>query len=107
MILRSRTVEFKIEATSETQFIHIQGELIAENSHGLRELVNEVSQKAPSEIVIDLREVPFIDTSGLGTLVGIRATLRSKDITLKLRNPTERVLQNFKMTRLDMVFGLE
>lgn len=100
-------MEFKLEATSEAHIIHILGELIAENSHSFREMINEISQKNPKEIIVDLQQVPFIDTSGLGTLVGIRATLRSKNIALKLRNPTERVLQNFKMTRLDMVFGLE
>ncbi|MGF1573468.1 MAG: STAS domain-containing protein [Sumerlaeia bacterium] len=100
-------MEFKLESNSETQLIHISGELIAESSHSLRELVNELSQKSPKKIIINLADVPFIDTSGLGTLVGIRATLKSRDIILKIEHPTERVMQNFRLTRLDLVFGLE
>ncbi|MDX1972836.1 MAG: STAS domain-containing protein [Candidatus Sumerlaeia bacterium] len=100
-------MEFKVEATSQTQIIHLSGELVADNSHTLREMVMGVSQKNPREIILNLSEVPFIDTSGLGTLVGLRASLRSKDIALRLTNATERVIQNLKMTRLDLVFGIE
>lgn len=100
-------MEIKIEGNGDQQRLQLSGELVAEACADFREIVMEVAVKQPPEIILDMAGVPFIDTSGLGVLVGLRTHMKSKGIVLRLVNPSEKVHQNFKLTRLDAIFGLE
>jgi anti-sigma B factor antagonist len=70
-------------------------------STALRQRVNEVLEYTPA-IVLDLGEVRFIDSSGLGMLVRILA--RTGHDNLKLCGLTSRISETLKITRLSAVF---
>jgi anti-sigma B factor antagonist len=70
-------------------------------SAALRQHVNEVLQHTPA-IVLDLGDVHFIDSSGLGMLVRILA--RTGQDNLKLCGLTSRISETLKITRLSAVF---
>ncbi|NRB03399.1 MAG: STAS domain-containing protein [Rhodobacteraceae bacterium] len=56
-------------------------------------------------VLLDLTEVQFIDSSGLGAIVAIKKAL-GKDRTMILAGLTETVAKVFKLTRMDSVFSL-
>ena len=70
-------------------------------SAALRQHVNEVLAQTPA-IVLDLGDVPFIDSGGLGMLVRILA--RTGQDNFKLCGLTSRISQTLKITRLSTVF---
>jgi anti-sigma B factor antagonist len=62
------------------------------------------TQERLEEIVVDLRDVTFMDASGLGLLVGLRNRQRHHGGDLHLRNASERMLALLRLTGLSAVF---
>jgi anti-sigma B factor antagonist len=69
----------------------------------LRESVKELL-KTSRNIVINLAEVSYIDSGGLGTLVGLYTSARSLGGQIKLANLTHRVGELLQVTKLVTVF---
>lgn len=99
-------MELILDGKDETLTIRIIGELVANTCASLREVVTDSISRQPKRIVLDMSGVPFVDTSGLGVLVGLRATLKTKKIDLEVANPSDRVVNVFRLTKLDGVFGI-
>jgi anti-sigma B factor antagonist len=59
---------------------------------------------ADSRIVLNLREVTYIDSGGLGTLVALYTTARNNGASVKLANLTKRVGDLLQVTKLLTVF---
>jgi anti-anti-sigma factor len=57
-------------------------------------------------IMLDLRAVEVIDAGGLGLLVFLHTCAHGLGTALKLRNPTQRVAELFRLTNLDSVFEI-
>ncbi|MFZ0201177.1 MAG: STAS domain-containing protein [Candidatus Sulfotelmatobacter sp.] len=79
--------------------------VFGEESSLLRETVKKaVTQN--NRIVLNLGEVNYIDSGGLGTLVALRTTAQNACGTIKLTNLTERVGDLLQVTKLLTVFDV-
>lgn len=70
-----------------------------------RERLMELSHDGPRRIVLDLKSVGFLDSSGLGAIVGAKNAL-GPDRLLDLAIPKPPVEKVFRMTRMDRVFRI-
>lgn len=77
--------------------------IFGEESSMLREAV-KAELKTSKDIVINLADVNYIDSGGLGTLVGLFTSARSTGGTIKLANLTHRVTELLQVTKLVTVF---
>lgn len=57
-------------------------------------------------LIIDMKSVKLINSSGLGMLVSGLSTLRKHDINMMLVSPPDKVMELLKMTHLDKVFQI-
>jgi anti-sigma B factor antagonist len=57
-----------------------------------------------SKIVLNLKEVDYIDSGGLGMLVGLLVSAKNRGGELKLASPHERVKHLLRRTNLDTIF---
>ena len=57
-----------------------------------------------SKIVLNLKEVDYIDSGGLGMLVGLLVSAKNRGGELKLVSPHERVKHLLRRTNLDTIF---
>jgi len=73
----------------------------------LREIVRDLAEKGNNHIVLNLGEVVYIDSSGIGELVKTHTTIRNKGGQLKLANLNKRVHDLLQLTRLASVFDIE
>jgi anti-sigma B factor antagonist len=71
----------------------------------LRERVGEMLSGS-SRIVINLNGVHYIDSGGLGILVGLYVSARNRGGELKLVNPSQRVRDLLRQTKLDTVISV-
>ena len=78
--------------------------VFGEESSLLREEVKKVIQDGAKRIVLNLAEVNYIDSGGLGTLVALHTTARNAGATIKLANLTKRVGDLLQVTKLLTVF---
>ncbi len=77
--------------------------VFGEESGGLRESLKRVLSKA-RKVVINLSGVTYIDSGGLGTLVGVYSTARGSGADIKLCGITPRVQDVMQVTKLVTVF---
>jgi anti-sigma B factor antagonist len=85
--------------------ITCSGRLVfGEESSMLREMVKDAIQQGNKRIVLNLGEVNYIDSGGLGTLVALHTTAHNAGATIKLASLTKRVGDLLQVTKLLTVF---
>ncbi len=67
----------------------------------LREVVRDLAQRGQNNVVLNLKDVTYIDSSGIGELVASVTTLRNQGGDLKVVNPNMVVQKLLRLTRLD------
>jgi len=80
---------------------------LGEGSKALREMMREMADKGFKKIVLNLRHVGYIDSSGLGELVKAYTTVRGHGGHLKLVQVNERVKDLLEITKLHLVLEIE
>lgn len=92
----------------EIGVIDFSGEItLGEGTSTLRMMVRELVVKGHRKILLNLGEVDYIDSAGLGELVGAQETVRKARGELKLLQPNERVRDLIQITRLFTVFDVQ
>jgi len=94
------------ESRGEVTIVHVGGEIDVYTAPMLREHLDEHIAHGRSNLVVDLGDVPFMDSTGLGVLVGRLKLIRVNDGTLRLVCSSERILKVFSITGLDKVFQI-
>jgi anti-sigma B factor antagonist len=84
----------------------VRGEIDVATAPQLREQLLELVSAGHKQIVVDLAGVDFLDSTGLGVLVGGLKRVRSNDGELALACPQPRVLRVFEITGLTQVFPI-
>jgi anti-sigma B factor antagonist len=95
-----------ITVGADCAVLRIAGELDLYTAPQLRERVIKLLDDGVRHIVADLREVDFLDSTGLGALVGSLKRLREQDGSLTLVIGTDRILKLFRITGLVNAFAL-
>ena len=80
---------------------------LGEGSATLRTTVRELVGAGHRKILLNLGDVDYIDSSGIGELVGAYTTVRSASGELKLMQLTKRVKDLIQITRLFTVFDVQ
>lgn len=80
---------------------------LGEGSVILRDQVRELLSKGNKKILLNLGEVNYIDSSGIGELVSAFTTVRNQGGDLKLLNLTKKVHDLLQITKLYTVFDVK
>ena len=86
--------------------LEVGGEVDVYTAPRLREKLVELVETGARHVVVDLSRVEFLDSTGLGVLVGALKRLRAVNGTFGLVCAHERLLKIFRITALDRVFSL-
>jgi anti-sigma B factor antagonist len=73
----------------------------------LGDVIRELANKGQKRILLNLKEVRYIDSSGLGDLVRSVTSLRRQGGDLKLLSPAPMVLEVLQITRLDKILDIK
>ena len=84
--------------------VSVAGEIDVYTAPRLREEITELVAAGTYDIVIDMSEVEFLDSTGLGVLVGGLKKVRAHDGSLHLVCNQDRLLKIFLITGLAKVF---
>ncbi|MFB3916022.1 MAG: STAS domain-containing protein [Terriglobales bacterium] len=79
---------------------------LGEGSVVLRDTIRELVAKGRKEILLNLGDVTYIDSSGIGELVSAFTTIRNQGGELKLLNLTKKVHDLLQITKLYTVFDI-
>ena len=85
--------------------LDLKGRLIlGEGTQALKDHLDELVKAGPTHIVLNLQEVTYVDSCGLGELVRSLATVGRKGGVLKLVNLTSKITDLLVITKLLTVF---
>jgi anti-sigma B factor antagonist len=80
---------------------------LGEGSTMLRDIVRDMIAKGNKKILLNLGDVTYIDSSGIGELVSAFTTVRNGGGELKLLNLTKKVHDLLQITKLYTVFDIK
>jgi anti-sigma B factor antagonist len=81
------------------------GELsLHDGPEGLRDSIHRLIDQGAKKIVLDLSQVPRIDSAGIGAIVSAYSSVRSAGGILVLANLTKRIADLLQITKLSTVF---
>jgi anti-sigma B factor antagonist len=82
----------------------LKGRLTVGESSSIREKVNEALAKGCNKVILDLSEVEYIDSTGLGSMVICYTTIKKAGGALKLVNLNKRNIELLLLTKLHTIF---
>lgn len=101
-------MQASVRAVEDVAIIELSGRITAgAGTLALRELVRSVIESGTKKILIDLHGVGYVDSSGLGELVGTYSSVRNQGGQVKLVSPSKRMQDLLHVTRLSMVFDVQ
>lgn len=93
---------------SHVSILDINGRIVlGDEIHDLRDAVRGLVAQGKKKIILNLAGVDYIDSSGVGELVGSFTTVRNSGGELKLMNLTQKVHDVLHVTKLYTVFDIK
>ena len=104
----NRTTRSDWTFSADGTVLHVSGikELSAANSDGFRDIVQAELRLSHQNIELDLSEIQFMDSQGLGALIGLQNRLAKRKGALKVLNPAPQARKIFELTRMGRVFEI-
>ena len=100
-------MEIDVRKKEEVQVIHLHGDLkIGDPVDSFRQTVEELFGNGDSRIVVNVSDVPMIDSSGIGALVRLLTIAKQRGGALKLVNPSKLAVQTLKIVGLLNLFEI-
>jgi anti-sigma B factor antagonist len=101
--IQPRNLDIQLQTSEGTPTLVCRGRITTETS-GL--LKSEVKKLVPEHklIIVDLGEVSYVDSSGLGTLLATYVSAKTSGSTLRLVHLNQRIKDLLQLTRLASVF---
>ncbi len=100
-------MKFRINEKRGIVFIELQGDMIGgPDAVSLADRLRELLEEGRNRIVLDMKEVTWMNSSGMGILIGGLTTVRKSGGDLKLLNLTSKLKDILRITKLEHVFEI-
>jgi anti-sigma B factor antagonist len=99
-------MKLNVEIQGDTAVVTLEGALDAQTAPTLKNSFAEIIRDGRQDIVLDLTAVDFMDSSGLGAVVGAYKQVRIGKGDLRIAGLQPVVRKVFELTRLDRVFRI-
>ena len=101
------SVKLNTRQVGEVSVVDVAGRItLGEGSSALRDLLRDMVSKGQKKILLNLGDVSYIDSSGIGELVSGFTTVTNSGGDLKLLNLNKRVKDLLQITKLYTVFDV-
>lgn len=98
------TVTRRTEGLAEV--VAVAGEIDIATCHQLRAMLATAVDAGPGTVIVDMTGVEWIDSTGMGTLVGALKRARAKHGTVRVAGASDRIAKHFTVTGLAKLFGM-
>jgi len=98
-------MQIQERASGDVMVLDLKGKItLGEGDELLKDKVNSLVNQGHKKIVLNLADVPYIDSAGLGEIVRTYTTVSRQGGSLKLLNLTKRITDLLAITKLLTVF---
>jgi anti-sigma B factor antagonist len=99
-------LDIVVESAEGRRIVKVVGEFDRGNANEVRSCLNDLIG-AGFDVVVDLSELRFIDSTGLGVLVGAHKFAKERGRSLTLRRPSSQVAKGLEVTGIARVIAVE
>ncbi len=100
--------ELSVESNDNLKcVIAVKGEIDIFSAPGFKESLYGAIGERHQDVVLDCTDLTYIDSMGLGILVGALKRIKEHNHSIVVKNPKSTVRKLFKITGLDKVFIIE
>lgn len=104
----SLTMPVQIVHQEENLTAYLVGEIDHHTAKSIREEIDSAAQRAvPEELILDFRDVTFMDSSGIGLVMGRYALMRDLGGTLRVANQSAHIKKVMRLAGLDKLTVIE
>jgi len=99
-------MELKVRKDGDVYIIDVEGEMDLYNAYKLKELSIGLLEKKGTRFIINLQDVDYMDSSGIGALIFICSTMKKQNLKLALTNIHGSVKKVIELTKLTSYFPI-
>jgi anti-sigma B factor antagonist len=92
--------------TNSVVLVELSGKFNIEEVFHFEEYLDEIMNNMPSAIAINMEEIKYIDSSGIGSLIKTMNIAKGKNIDLVITSIDKEILHIFKIAYLDRFFSI-
>lgn len=98
-------MKLSVRKTDSVAILDVSGKLMGgPDADVFKESIRNLLDEGYKNVLVNMKQVPFINSTGLGILISAYTTLRKEDGVLKLANVTERIDSLLMITKLGTIF---
>ena len=87
--------------------VSLEGELDISTADKLKEYLHKLADENIIDMKINLENLDYIDSTGLGVMIGVLKKLKIENKEIYILNPKSNVKKIFTITGLDKIFNME
>ncbi|SER86960.1 STAS domain-containing protein [Salisediminibacterium halotolerans] len=100
-------LDIQVTEGEEQTHVALSGEVDVYTASKLKETLNPLAEQEGQVLVVDLSEIDYIDSTGLGIFIGTLKITEKSNSELRLTGLNERVKRLFEITGLNEVIDIE
>jgi anti-sigma B factor antagonist len=104
--MTNQSLQIEVQTSEDTTLVTPLGDIDLNKSSDLRAILKTILKKHPSKIIVDLHAVPYMDSSGLATLIEALQISRQNNKAFVLCRLSEGVQSIVALSRLDQIFQI-
>jgi anti-sigma B factor antagonist len=94
-------MDIQVESHGEARIVHIKGKVTFEYCPALQKHLDSLLDEGARQVEIDFKDVPFIDSSGVGEVLRLFKRLKDVGGEVVLANPNQKLRSLFSMYRFN------
>ena len=100
-------IDSMIDTTDNSWRVSLEGELDVSTADELKKYLHKIVDEKKIDIRLNLENLDYIDSTGLGVMIGILKRLKIDNKEVYIEKPKNNVRKIFNITGLDKIFKLE
>ena len=94
-------MDIQVESSGDRRIVRIKDKITFEHCPSLQNRLEPILEGNVRLVIVDFRDVPFIDSSGIGEILRLFKLLRDRNGELVLINPNQKLRDLFTMYRFE------
>lgn len=87
--------------------VFLSGDLDINSVETFKDDILEKSKNIDKDVIIDLKDLEYIDSTGIGAIMTVYNDVKKKNRSLTVKNANRNIAKLFKITELDKIFNME
>lgn len=104
--MESIRLETSFSEANGYKILEVVGEIDVYTAPQFKEAVNEIISSGQKDLIVNMAQVTYMDSSGFGTLLSATKRLRPEGGTVNLVSVNSAIDRMLRITRLNTVFGI-